>query len=72
MSTAWTGKPRGTRPIRALSSLGPRARGRKGLVVLAGIDDPRNRMPEQLMGGLNAAELRKLNDLLVRLRGAQD
>lgn len=29
-------------------------------------------MPEQLMGGLNAAELRKLNDLLVRLRGAQD
>lgn len=40
--------------------------------MLAGIDDPRNRMPEQLMGGLNAAELRKLNDLLVRLRGAQD
>lgn len=28
-------------------------------------------MPEQLMGGLNAAERRKPNGLLVRLRGAQ-
>lgn len=46
--------------------------GKKGLELLAGIDEPMKRMPDKLMGGLGAAELRKLNDLLVRLRGAQD
>ncbi len=46
--------------------------GKKGLELLAGIDEPMKRMPDKLMGGLGTAELRKLNDLLVRLRGAQD